>query len=232
MAAGRLHRLHRGVYAVGHESLTWHGHCLGAVLANSPAVASHFSAAWLWGLLRSRPSGKFHVTTPGRRNRKPDFVLHHAALTEADRALVEGIPVTSLARTQLDLAAERSRGQVGSYLKRSEEAGTFDLRALEDVLGRCGNHPGRRTLRAALDIYEEDPTVTRSGLERSFRALARRAGLPPPSMNYVIEGYELDAYWPEERFAVELDLFETHGSRAAFEEDRLRQEELKLTGIE
>src|SRR5580704_8544495 len=66
VASGRLHRLHRGVYAVGHERLTWHGHCLGAVLANSPAVASHYSAGWLWGLLRNRPSGAFHVTGPNR----------------------------------------------------------------------------------------------------------------------------------------------------------------------
>ncbi len=232
VTAGRLHRVHRGVYAVGHEQLTWHGHCLAAVLANSPAVASHFSAGWLWGLLRNRPSGRFHVTTPNRRHQKAEFVMHHAELTDEDRDLVDGIPVTSLARAQLDLAAGQSRERVEARLKRSEEAQTLDVRALEAVLDRCGNHLGRGTLRAALDIYQPDPTVTRSSIERSFRALAKRAGLPPPSMNYVVEGYEIDAYWPAERFAVELDLFETHGTRASFESDRVRQEELMLAGIE
>ncbi len=233
LASGRLHRLHRGVYAVGHKRLTWHGYCLAAVLANSPAaVASHFSAGWLWGLLRNRPSAAFHITAGTRRHRKEDFAVHYGRLGRDEMGLVEGIPVTSLARTQLDLAARRSRGQVEASLKRSEENGQLDLRALEAVLDRCGNHPGRSTLKAALDIYEPDPTVTRSSLERRFRDLAKRAGLPPPAMNFVVAGYELDAYWAEERFVVELDLFETHGSRAAFEEDRLRQEELKLIGVE
>jgi hypothetical protein len=232
LTAGRLHRLHRGVYAVGHERLSWHGHCLAAVLANSPAVASHYSAAWLWGLLRNRPTGEFHVTGPNRRHRKAEFVVHHAQLTSADRGLVEGIPVTSLARTQLDLAARCSRGQVEASLKRAEENDQLDLRALEAVLAGCGNHPGRGTLSAAIDIYRPDPTVTRSSLERSFRALAKRAGLPAPAMNFVVGGYELDAYWADERFAVELDLFETHGTRAAFESDRVRQEELMLIGVE
>jgi len=232
LAAGRLHRRHRGVYAVGHEQLTWHGHCLAAVLANSPALASHFSAGWLWGLLLKRPSGKFHLTAPNPRHPKSLFVLHHATLAPEDRALVEGIPVTSLARTQLDLAAELPTRRIERFLARSEQAGQLDLRALESVLARCGNHPGRGTLRAALDIYEDDPTVTRSGLERRFRALARNAGLPPPSMNFVVAGYEIDAYWPEERFAVELDVFETHGDRASFEADRVRQEELMLVGVE
>jgi very-short-patch-repair endonuclease len=232
VTSGRLHRIHRGVYAVGHEQLTWHGHCLASVLANSPAVASHFSAGWLWGLLRNRPRGEFHVTAPNRRHRKTEFAVHHADLASEDRGLVDGIPVTSLARTQLDLAGALSTNRIESMLGRSEEDELLDLRALESVLDRCGHHPGRGTLRAAIDLYRPDPTVTRSSLERRFRALAKRAGLPPPSTNFVVAGYELDAYWPEERFAVELDLFETHGTRAAFESDRIRQEELKLIGVE
>jgi predicted transcriptional regulator of viral defense system len=231
-SAGRLHRLHRGVYAVGHERISWHGHCLSAVLANSPSVASHFSAGWLWGLLLNRPSGKFHLTTPTQRHRKEDFVLHRAALGDDDRAIVEGIPVTSLARTHLDLAAEVSLDRICRFLTRSEADERLDLRALESVLNRCGNHPGRGTLRAALDIYKPDLTVTRSGLEREFRDLAVKAGLSPPAMNFVVGGYELDAYWPDERFAVELEVFETHGNRASFEADPVRHEELLLIGIE
>jgi predicted transcriptional regulator of viral defense system/very-short-patch-repair endonuclease len=233
VAAGRLHRVHRGVYAVGHMRLGWHGYCLAAVLANAPgAVASHFSAGWLWGLRRNRPSGKFHLTAPTRRHSKQQFVLHHAVLADEDRDLVEGIPVTSLARTQLDLAAEVSLERVLKMLGRSEDAELLDLRALESVLERCGNHPGRGTLRSALDVYEPDLAITRSELERRFRELCRQAGLPSPAMNFVVEGYELDAYWPDRRFAVELDVYETHGNRASFEADRVRQEELLLVGIE
>jgi predicted transcriptional regulator of viral defense system len=232
VAAGRLHRLHRGVYAVGHERLSWHGHCLAAVLANSPSIASHFSAGWLWGLLLNRPSGEFHVTAPTRRHSKPQFVVHRALLAAEDRALVEGIPVTSLARTHLDLAAEVSLDRVCRFLTRAEADERLDLKALESVLARCGNHPGRSTLRTALAVYKPDPTITRSGLEREFRDLVRKAGLPPPSMNYVVTGYELDAYWPDERFAVELEVHETHGNRASFEADPVRHEELLLIGIE
>ena len=83
----------------------------------------------------------------------------------------------------------------------------------------------------AVDLYRPDPTVTRSGLERRFRALLRRSGLPRPSMNFVVAGYELDCYWPEHLLAVELDTYGTHGSRLSFEEDRKRQRKLGLLGI-
>ena len=88
------------------------------------------------------------------------------------------------------------------------------------------------SLRRALAIYRDEPAFTRSRLERRFLDLVRVAGLPAPTMNFSVGEYELDAYWQRERFAVELDVYETHGSRAAFERDRVRQEELKLRGIE
>ncbi|MGV1049620.1 MAG: type IV toxin-antitoxin system AbiEi family antitoxin domain-containing protein [Solirubrobacterales bacterium] len=232
VSAGRLHRLHRGVYAVGHRRLTWHGHCLAAVLANSPAVASHFSAAWLWGLLRTRPSGAFHLTAPNPRHPKPEFALHHARLAGEDREMVDGIPATSLARTQLDLAARLPADRLENVLERSDERGDLDLRRLEALLDRTRGHPGQRRLRTALDLYRPDPDFSRSKLERRFLALVKKAGLPRPSLNFNFAEYELDVYWPRQRFAVELDVFETHGSRAAFERDRRRQEELKLLGVE
>ena len=100
------------------------------------------------------------------------------------------------------------------------------------MLDRAGGHRGRGRLRRALALYQPDPAFTRSRFEKQFRRLVIRFGIPAPSMNFNAHGYELDAYWPELRFAVELDLFETHGGRAAFERDRLRHEELKLLGIE
>ncbi|HEU4738770.1 MAG TPA: hypothetical protein VFS54_06780 [Solirubrobacterales bacterium] len=117
-------------------------------------------------------------------------------------------------------------------LERAEELELLDVAAVEVVLGRAGGHRGRGRLGRALAAYRPEPAFTRSRFERLFRRRVRAAGISAPAMNFNVEGYELDAYWPDLRFAVELDLFETHGTRAAFERDRLRQEELKLLGIE
>lgn len=224
--AGRLHRLHRGVYAVGRRRLDWHGYCLAAVLA----YASHASAGWIWGLLRYPPE-RIDVTAPTRRHPKAAMRLHHARLDRRDCAEREGIPVTSLARTLLDLAATFPRRQLDRILERAEEQGLFDLAALDDLLARVTHHPGVPPLRDALALYRPKPAFTRSGFEERFLELVEAAGLPTPAMNNNVAGLELDAYWEEERFAVELDAFETHGGRAAFARDRLRQEELLLAGI-
>lgn len=228
---GRLRRVHRGVYAVGHEVLGWHGRCMAAALAAQPAVASHLSAAYLWGLLRYRPE-TIHVTAPTPRRQRRGFRIHHAVLEVVDLTAIERIPVTSLARTYLDLATMLSEARLERGLERSEELKIFDLRDLEAVLDRYAGHPGAGRLRRALAIHRPDPAFIRSRLERRFLGLVRAAGLPSPSMNFHAAGFELDAYWEPERFAVELDVYETHGSRAAFERDRLRHEDLKLAGIE
>ncbi|HEU5252308.1 MAG TPA: hypothetical protein VFU16_03150 [Solirubrobacterales bacterium] len=195
-------------------------------------MASHASAAYLWGLYRYAPE-RIDVTAPIRRRAKRAFVVHFSSiLASEDRGEREGIPVTSVARTLMDLAIRATPERLDRLLERAEELGLLDLHQLEDVLDRAGGHRGRGRLRRALVLYQPDPAFTRSRFEKRFRDLARAFGIPDPSMNFNAHGYELDAYWPELRFAVELDLFETHGSRAAFERDRLRQEELKLLGIE
>jgi hypothetical protein len=231
-ASGRLHRLHRGVYAVGHARLSLRGRCLAAVLAAGPqALLSHGSAAWLWDIATRAPIPA-QVTTPVPRKPRPPIALHHAcALTPEDRALREGIPVTAPPRTLLDLAATVRADRLQRALERSEELGLFDLGAVDSVLARNLGHSGAGRLRRAITLYRPSP-FTRSNLERRFLELVSERGLPRPVANLNEVGFELDVYWPRERFAVELDLFETHGTRAAFERDRLRQEELKLAGIE
>jgi hypothetical protein len=196
------------------------------------AVASHLSAAYLWGLLRYRPE-TMHVTAPTRRRAKRRFKVHFSSiLAEEDRAEREGLPVTALPRTLLDLAITARGDQMEGYLERAEKRGLLDLAAAEALLARCGGHRGRGRLAKALALYRPDPNFTRSRFEQRFRRLVIAAGLPAPAMNFNVAEFELDAYWPDLRFAVELDLFETHGSRAAFERDRRRQEELKLIGVE
>jgi very-short-patch-repair endonuclease len=233
--------MHQGVYAVGHRRLTWHSRCWAAILAAEanetdevvwPAVASHGSAAYLWGLYRYAPE-TIDVTAPIRRRAKREFRVHFSSiLASEDRREREGLPVTSVPRTLLDLAIRSRPDQLDHHLERAEELGLFDVQAVEALLDRAGGHRGRGRLRRALALYEPDPSFTRSRFEQRFQRLVRAAALPAPSMNFNLAGYELDAYWPQHRFAVELDLFETHGTRAAFERDRLRQEELKLLGVE
>lgn len=231
VSAGRLHRLYRGVFAVGHTNLSLHGHCLAAVLACGPnALLSHVSAAWLWNLTKTSPLPA-SVSTPLHRGRRAEIRLHEArSLAAEDRALREGIPVTSLPRTLLDLAATVRFEWLEKMVERSEDLELFDLRAVEDLLERTVGHHGHGRLRKAIALYKPS-SFTRSTLEKRFLELCLEAGLPQPRTNYVLHGFELSCYWPEFCFVVELDVFETHGTRAAFERDRKRQEDLLLHGI-
>jgi very-short-patch-repair endonuclease len=115
-------------------------------------------------------------------------------------------------------------------VERSEDLELFDLRAVEALLDRTVGHHGHARLRKAIALYKPS-SFTRSTLEKRFLELCLESGLPQPRTNFVVHGFELDCYWPEFRFAVELDVFETHGTRAAFERDRKRQEDLLLVGI-
>ena len=116
-------------------------------------------------------------------------------------------------------------------LERSEELRLFDLGPVEELLDRSRGHAGWGRLRRAIALYRPVP-FSRSQFERRFFEAVLRAGLPRPATNFVDAGFELDLYWPEHRFAVELDTYATHGTVRAFESDRQRQEDLKLAGIE
>jgi predicted transcriptional regulator of viral defense system len=229
--AGRLHRIHRGVYVVGYRRLSWHGRCMAAVLASSPSVASHLSAAWLWGIIRNRP-GTIHVTCPSSRRARRRFVVHSGDLPDADRTVRDGIPVTSLARTILDLAVDKGVRDIKRQIQLGDDLKVFDRRAMATLLDRSNGRRGAPKVRAAMETYEEKRVFTRSELERRFLDVVTAAGLPEPAMNAFVAGFEIDAYWEAERFGVELDVFATHGSRLSFEEDRERDDELLLAGIE
>lgn len=232
--AGRLHRVGRGVYAVGHTDLSLHGECLAAVLTVGPgALLSYYSAGWLWGIWQGTPK-PIHVTAfVPRHHPAPKGIARHRArnLIEADRVVAGGIPVTSVARTLLDLAWSLRGDQLARVLARAEDLGLLDLGEIHAVIERNRGHHGAKRLRHALEIYER-PAWSRSEFERRFVAFLIESGLPRPATGWNEVGYELDVYWPERRFAVELDSFETHGNRAAFEGDRDRDLALALAEIE
>jgi hypothetical protein len=144
----------------------------------------------------------------------------------------DGIPVTSVARTILDLAVDSWPKTVGRWIERADELKVFDLREMRDLLDRTRGHRGGAKVHAALDAYRPERKFTRSGLERRFLEVVREAGLPEPAMNVFVAGHEIDAYWEAARFGVELDVFETHGSRLSFEEDRVRDDDFLHAGID
>jgi predicted transcriptional regulator of viral defense system len=227
---GRLHRLHQGVYAVGHPAISEHGRGMAAVLAyGDGSVLSHWSGAWLWGLIPVL--GKtIDVTVPTVGHRRRGIRRHSASgLLARDTDVLARIPVTTLPMTMLGVAPKAR--SLGGMLGRAERHDDFDLRAFDDLLQRSAGMPGVAPLRRAVEEFRR-PAFSRSGLERRFLALVAEAGLPLPSTNFAIAGYELDAYWRELRFGVELDTYEYHRGQRSFEADRERQEELKLAGIE
>jgi very-short-patch-repair endonuclease len=232
--AGRLHALHREVFAVGHTQVSRHGRWLAAVLAyGDGALLSHRSAAALWGLARPRP-GAIDVTAPvGRQGirRREGIWIHRGRLDLEDRADRAGIPVTTIARTLFDLAEVVDRRQ----LRRAwEEADRLRLLRLGDVERVCDRGYGRRALRPIRLLLSETraPTFTRSPLENTFAEFCREhlADLPEPLTNVSILDHEVDAYWPGHRLVVEMDSWEHHGNRAAFESDRARDAAMQAAG--
>jgi hypothetical protein len=146
--------------------------------------------------------------------------------------MAERVPVTSVARTLLDLAEVLRPERLVRVLERAEDLRLLEAKEALAACDRSRGHRGSRRLREALAAYRPRHRVLRSNVERDFLALVEAAGLPRPATNYfVAPGYELDAYWPKSRLAVELDTFETHGSRRAFEADRERDAALLEGGI-
>jgi very-short-patch-repair endonuclease len=230
VAAGRLHRLHRGVYAVGHRALTPLGLLFAAWLAcGRTAVVSHRSAAVLWGLLAA--GGPPHVTAPnGRGRRAPGIAVHGGRLGRDDVTIRQGLPVTSWGRTMLDCAATMPVADVVRLIERSQSLRVGSTDEMLHALTLTPGHHGLRTLRAALLIARPQDLLTRSQLERRALTLVRRAGLPRPEANVRLAGFEVDLLWREARVVVELDGRAWHDTAEAFERDRWRDATLTSRG--
>jgi very-short-patch-repair endonuclease len=231
--SGRLVRLHRGVYAVGHDRLSARGRWLAAVLACGPeAVLSHRAALALWDLCPI-PGGWIDVTIPGRGGRGQRGIRGHSvrALRPADRTVVDGIPVTSLARTLLDYAEIARFQQLRLVLEEAIRREVLDGRKLDETLARAWGRHGLKPLRAALTAIRGPVPWTQSRLEREFLALVRSAGLPEPSANVVVQGFLVDLFWAEARVAAEIDSYGFHKTRQKFEDDRRQDTKLLLAGV-
>jgi predicted transcriptional regulator of viral defense system len=224
---GLLHRLYRGVYAVGHLRLSRHGWIMAAVLASGPgAVASHRTAAWLWDLLPQRGSDVWVTVPASSRAKRKGIVVHQVReLHKEDRATKQGIPVTALGRTLIDVFSSESEERTERALEQAERMNLFDGRAIDEACERAPTRKGVKRIRARLKQHRA-PALTRSAFERRFLIFCRRYKLPTPEMNSWVEGYELDAVWRKQKVAVELDDFYTHRTERSFESDRRRDSKL------
>ena len=223
LAAGRLHRLHAGTYAVGHRAPRREARWLAAVLAcGDGAALSHRSAASLWRI-REAEGPLPDVTTPtGSRRRHPNIAVHRAALLEHDLDARAGISVTSPARTLVDLAHELDRGALRRALSEAQFLRLFDLAATRAALIRRPS--------GDLRVLLEDLALTQSGLEDRLVALCVRYGIDRPLTQQPLFGRRVDFLWPRQRVVVETDGWEGHGTRRAFQADRETSNAFQLRG--
>jgi hypothetical protein len=234
VSVGRLHRLYRGVYAVGHTSLTREGRWLAAVLACGPrAVLSHSDAAALWGFGTTR-GARYDVTIRSRAGRTPPRVIRpHRVGTMLDDEVTEHerIPVTTPARTILD-EAKRVRGRkMEDMIAAADRLELFDLRSIERLLNRHPRVPGAPALKLLLaDLRGAGPARYRSPGEIAVAQLCDDYKLPAPIINEDVLGYEVDAQWPGTTLIVEADGYDFHRMPSAFADDRDRDQVLMLAG--
>ena len=221
LAAGRLHLLHRGVFAVGHTVLKVEGRWMAATLATA-GVLSHATAAAAWDL-RRRGTGAIHVTVQGNRRRRDGVRIHRSRRLEPrDITTLRGIPFTTPVRTIIDLATTLEGRPLEQALDRAEQLRLVDFAELR-------HRPIPPALQAVLSLYSA-ATPTRSEMEERFLQLCDAHGLPRPGTNVVIEGYEVDFVWRDRRLIVEVDGYAYHRSPTAFETDRERDVVLAMAG--
>jgi uncharacterized protein DUF559 len=219
----RLHRLYRGVYAVGHTVLTPNARYLAAVLACGPGAAlSHRSAASFWGIRRSN-AARIDVSAPRTSGvRSTAAIVVHRSRRAFQTTTSDAIPVTTPMQTLADLATALPRRQLEKAAENAEAARLLDLRQLD------ATHPGAKRLLEVVELHDLG-TFTRSDTEDAFLELCDRHDIPRPLVNHRVEGFEVDFCWPDERLIVETD-GRHHRTRAAFEDDRARDALLTSIG--
>jgi predicted transcriptional regulator of viral defense system len=234
--AGRLERVHRGVYAVGHRQRTREATWIAAVMACSPgAFLSHLDAAALWKIYESRGT-TIHVTTTARSARRLLGVRVHRArrIDPQDVTKKDAIPVTTVARTLIDLTDVLSSDRILRAMREAEYLKLLDTDTLIAAVQRANGR--RRLSELTTAIARHTPgQIVREELEHRFLELLHKAGLPQPQTNVKVktwrQTYEVDCLWPDQGVAVELDGRGAHIRATAFEEDRARDAALTATGL-
>jgi hypothetical protein len=231
LADGRLHRVWQGVYAVGWPHLTRKQRWMAAVLAcGERAALSHMSAAALWGIAEER-FGQIDVSVRRRcENRRAGIrARSRPALPAEDVVVCDGIPVTRPARTLFDLATELGARALERAVNDADKLDLIDPEKLRDALDEYGGEPGVRSLRALLDRHTF--RLSDSDLEIVFRPIAAAAGLPPPLTKQMVNGFEVDFYWPDLGLVVETDGLRYHRTPAEQARDRVRDQSHTAAGL-
>jgi very-short-patch-repair endonuclease len=230
-----LHRLHPGVYAVGHVDLTPRARWLAAVAAcrgaSRTSALSHRAAGALHGILRSVPSGPIDVTSTGRHRLRGIRCHRVRGLHPDDVTTIDAIPVTTVARTLLDLAETLHPQRLHDALEQTLRIDKFDL---DDINATIARNPGRHGIRPLKRTLAELPDIAPrlwSDLEVELARLLRGTDLPPPLTNAVVEGKPVDFYWPDHRLIVEVDGDPWHRLASDRARDAARDRKLTRAGF-
>jgi very-short-patch-repair endonuclease/predicted transcriptional regulator of viral defense system len=230
VARGRLLRLHRSVYAVGHRALRREARWMAAVLASGEGtVLSHRSAAALWRI-REGDGASVEISGPRQRRPRPGIEAHHVRLGDDEVTVHDAIPVTTPARTLLDLAAVLDEHRLARAAERAEALRLTSPTSLAALVARYPRRMGTPNLKRLIEEHRIVPTTTANDLERRFLTFLEANELPRPLVNESLDPYTPDFRWTQQRLVVELDGSETHGTRDAFERDRARDRALLAAG--
>jgi very-short-patch-repair endonuclease len=219
VAIGRLHRVHRGIYAVGRPQLGREGIWMAAVLSCGPRAAlSHASAGALWGIVAEVDA--VEVSAPLSARGRQGITVHRRAALDVTR--LQGIPLTTPVTTLVDLAARLPMDQLERAVNEADRLDLIDPEELRSALDRLSGRKGAGILRRMLD--RRTFTLTDSELERRFLPLAQQAGLSRPLTQCLVNGYRVDFYWPDLGLVVETDGLRYHRTPAQQTRDRRRDQ--------
>lgn len=234
VARNRLLPSLRCVYLVGHDAPVELGRETDALLSvREGAALSHWSAAALWNLWTPLPRLVQVTTDDAPAARNPGVRVHRRRILERRDVRIEsGLPVTSPARTLMDIAITATERQLELAFDRGLVEEVFRPPQVADVLERAGGHPGRARLSSLLDRELLGTTMTRSEGEERMLALMRAARLPLPEVNAKFGGHQIDFFWPAHRFAIETDGRRFHSTRLRFERDRRKEQDLRRLNVE
>lgn len=233
-ARGRLRNVYPGVYAVGHDPLTFRARLSAALLSLGPdSVAGELSATALRGIT-TVPSGAVCAIVPKPRRRRPGVIIRRALVTRDEIEIVDGIPATTVARTLLDLVAAGIDG-LPRILREAEFNGLVTDDDLRQVLARHPFAAGRPGFARLIGLGDSRAPRTRSSNEDRFLRFCAQHGIPMPEVNTTLliggHSYEVDFFWREAGVVVELDDRASHGGTVAFEGDRTRDRALTAAGL-